>query len=76
MPAQRAMPQRIRPSYKEHTVQHPTGIAIWRALPAEASILTDIAFAAKRHWGYPEAWIAQWRSALTITPQQIASVTS
>lgn len=31
-------------------------------------MLTEIAHAAKRHWGYPEAWIAHWRDALTITP--------
>lgn len=58
---------------KEHTVQKTKTIAIRRALPTEATILTEIAFAAKRHWGYPEAWIAQWRSALTITPKQIAA---
>jgi GNAT superfamily N-acetyltransferase len=30
--------------------------------------LTEIAHAAKRHWGYPEHWIVLWREALTITP--------
>lgn len=38
------------------------------ARPDEAAALTAIAHAAKRHWGYPEAWIARWRDALTITP--------
>ncbi|HEV8583702.1 MAG TPA: GNAT family N-acetyltransferase [Methylomirabilota bacterium] len=41
---------------------------IRRALPAEAPALTRIAHAAKRHWRYPEDWIALWRDALTVTP--------
>lgn len=32
-------------------------------------MLTRIAFAAKRHWRYPEAWIRQWKESLTITPE-------
>src|SRR5689334_22568081 len=43
------------------------------ALPAEAATLTEIAFAAKRHWNYPESWIAHWRSMLTITPEFLAT---
>ncbi|HEX6373962.1 MAG TPA: GNAT family N-acetyltransferase [Longimicrobium sp.] len=38
----------------------------------DAAALTAIAHAAKRHWGYPEAWIARWRDALTLTPAYIA----
>ena len=34
--------------------------------------LTDIAHAAKRHWNYPERWIALWHDTLTITPDYIA----
>jgi ribosomal protein S18 acetylase RimI-like enzyme len=34
----------------------------------ECSRLTDIAHAAKRHWGYPEEWMALWRDDLTYTP--------
>lgn len=48
-------------------------IAIRRATPGEAEKLTRIAHAAKRHWGYPEGWIALWKEALTITPDFIAS---
>jgi GNAT superfamily N-acetyltransferase len=33
--------------------------------------LTDIAHAAKRHWGYPEAWIDLWRDDLTYTPERL-----
>jgi N-acetylglutamate synthase-like GNAT family acetyltransferase len=40
---------------------------IRRATPADAETLTEIAHAAKRHWGYPEHWIMQWQSDLTIT---------
>jgi GNAT superfamily N-acetyltransferase len=34
--------------------------------------LTEIAHAAKRHWGYPERWMQLWRDTLTITPDYIA----
>jgi GNAT superfamily N-acetyltransferase len=44
---------------------------IRRAEPEEAAMLTEIAFAAKRHWGYPESWIEAWREALTITPAYV-----
>jgi GNAT superfamily N-acetyltransferase len=42
------------------------------ARPEEAPLLSAIAHAAKRHWGYPEAWIAAWREALTVTPAFVA----
>jgi len=46
---------------------------IVRAKPDDAAVLTDIAFAAKRHWGYPEKWIESWRDLLTIRPEFIAN---
>jgi ribosomal protein S18 acetylase RimI-like enzyme len=42
---------------------------------SDAPALTAIAQAAKRHWGYPEAWLAAWASALTITPEYVAANT-
>jgi GNAT superfamily N-acetyltransferase len=45
--------------------------AIRPARADEAALLTRIAHAAKRHWGYPEEWIACWREALTITPEYL-----
>jgi len=45
---------------------------IFRANPADADALTEIAHAAKRHWGYPERWIESWRDILTMHPQFIA----
>ncbi len=42
---------------------------IQRAIPSQAEALTQIAFAAKRHWGYPEHWIQLWLPLLTITPE-------
>jgi ribosomal protein S18 acetylase RimI-like enzyme len=42
------------------------------AKPEDADALTEIAHAAKRHWGYPERWIESWRDVLTIRPQFIA----
>ena len=47
-------------------------VQIRRAKPDEADVLSEIAHAAKRHWGYPENWIRQWKSDLTITPEFIA----
>jgi GNAT superfamily N-acetyltransferase len=38
----------------------------------DAAALTQIAHAAKRHWGYPETWIAAWRDTLTMRPEFIA----
>lgn len=35
-------------------------------------MLTDIALAAKRHWGYPEQWMESWKPVLTIRPEFIA----
>ena len=45
---------------------------ITRARPDDAATLTEIAFAAKRHWGYPIAWIESWRDVLTVRPEFIA----
>ena len=43
------------------------------ALPKESTVLTELAFTAKRHWGYPEAWIELWREELTVTPAFIST---
>jgi N-acetylglutamate synthase-like GNAT family acetyltransferase len=48
-------------------------IQIRRARPDEADVLTEIARAAKRHWGYPENWIEHWQDDLTITPDFITA---
>src|SRR5688572_19752206 len=44
---------------------------IARACGRDAGALTEIAFAAKRHWDYPESWIRRWEGILTITPEYI-----
>jgi GNAT superfamily N-acetyltransferase len=46
---------------------------IVRATPEDADTLTEIAHAAKRHWGYPERWIQNWRDILTIRPEIITA---
>jgi len=48
-------------------------IQIRRAMPEEAAVLTEIAHAAKRHWGYPENWIEHWKGDLTITRDFISN---
>ena len=45
---------------------------IVRATSRDASALTEIAHAAKRHWGYPERWIEIWHDILTMRPEFIA----
>jgi GNAT superfamily N-acetyltransferase len=46
-------------------------VIIRRATPDQAKTLTEIAFTAKSHWGYPDAWIQLWSPSLTITPDFI-----
>jgi GNAT superfamily N-acetyltransferase len=46
-------------------------MTIVRAKSEDAHALTEIAHAAKRHWGYPENWIAAWREILTMRPEFI-----
>jgi len=50
-----------------------TGIRIRSARSEDASTLTAVAHAAKRHWGYPEELIQLWRADLTVTPAFITS---
>jgi len=42
-------------------------INIRRALPKDAAILSEIAFSAKAHWGYPDHWMEMWRSQFTFS---------
>jgi N-acetylglutamate synthase-like GNAT family acetyltransferase len=44
---------------------------IRRAAASDAEALTALAHAAKRHWRYPEEWIALWRRDLTFTAEFI-----
>ena len=46
---------------------------IVQAQPEDASVLTGIAIAAKRHWGYPENWMMKWQEILTITPACVSA---
>ncbi len=48
-------------------------LVIERARPWHARRLTEIAFCAKRHWGYPEPWIRLWWDELVVTPGYLAS---
>ena len=48
-------------------------VQITLANPEDAERLTGIAFAAKRHWGYPERWMENWRERLTVTAEFIGS---
>src|SRR5262249_57304822 len=49
----------------------PDVMVIRRAEVADARALTRIAHEAKRHWGYPDGWIALWTSVLTVSGDYI-----
>ena len=53
---------------EEGILDHPE-LRIRRAQSGDAERLTQIARAAKAHWGYPEAWLSAWKSILRITAE-------
>lgn len=44
-------------------------VLVRRTLPEEADVLSEIAFSAKGHWGYPERWMEIWKPQLTFSPE-------
>ena len=46
-------------------------IQISKAQNIDAEVLTDISFAAKKHWNYPDHYYDLWRDELTITKEYI-----
>jgi GNAT superfamily N-acetyltransferase len=42
-----------------------------RAQPGDSERLSQIARAAKAHWGYPEAWLTAWEPVLRIKPEYV-----
>ena len=44
---------------------------IERCTVDQAPVLTEIAHAAKRHWGYPERYIEAWSESLTVGPEMV-----
>ncbi len=51
----------------------PTLWSVRSAKPKESGVLTQIAFEAKAHWGYPAHWMEHWRPSWTITPEFLES---
>jgi hypothetical protein len=49
-----------------------TEATLQRARPDEASMLSDLALAAKGFWGYDEAFIESCRAELTFSPDDVA----
>ncbi len=39
----------------------------------ESDLLTSLVRRAKAYWGYPQAWMEEWKEELTISPNYIAS---
>ena len=74
-PTKRTTPSRaIRPSpaLPVHSARR-TAAHIRAAATAEAARLTEIAFAAKGYWKYPDNMIALWTEDLTVSPEFIVS---
>jgi len=46
-------------------------IQIRKAQPIDSELLTEISFAAKKHWNYPDNYYDLWRNELTITKEYI-----
>ena len=46
-------------------------IQISKTQNSDAEVLTDISFAAKKHWNYPDSYYDLWRDELTITKEYI-----
>ena len=46
-------------------------IVINKAIVNDSRILTEISFAAKRHWKYPDSYYDLWKDELTITKDYI-----
>src|SRR3954462_6566322 len=63
--SKRARPRRNTPERRKDMA------TIRPATASDAPELTVIARAAKRHWGYPEAWLAAWEPVLTIPPGHV-----
>ncbi len=46
-------------------------LLILPAKPGQADQLSEITFAAKRHWGYPERWMQLWVPQLMVSMEYI-----
>ena len=44
-------------------------LQVRRVILQEAAALSEIAFAAKAHWGYPKHWLEIWKPQLTFSPE-------
>lgn len=42
-----------------------------RAVILDLITLNRISVLSKKHWGYPQEWIEQWKDELTVTPEQV-----
>ena len=60
---------------RESELTEPTrsDLPIRCARPDEAALLSALAFRAKAHWGYDDAFLAACRDDLTLSPHDIAS---
>jgi GNAT superfamily N-acetyltransferase len=50
-------------------------VTILPAHTTDCGRLTEIARAAKAYWGYPSAWLEEWRDILTVSPDLVDRAT-
>ena len=50
-----------------------SNITIDKPNPIDASELSEVMRASKKHWGYPDEWLKLWENDLTINPEIIRS---
>lgn len=47
-----------------------------QAVPEDAKILSDIAYSAKAHWGYPDHWMEIWKPQFDFPPSYFENTES
>ena len=48
-------------------------ITIRKAMPDDCQVLTELSFASKRYWNYPDSFFEVWKDELTITREYLAA---
>lgn len=46
-------------------------VTVRKAVPSESGALTELTFASKRYWNYPEEYIRLWENELTVSERYI-----
>ena len=55
------------------TTSSSKNVVIARAKPVDSTLLSELTFRSKAHWGYPEEQMLAWRDELRIAPEYISN---